>query len=189
MNEFTKENRHISSEKLLKSFNDSLVILEIILQRLKKDNAASRANIKDLCLFFSNYSSGSKTIITRYLQKSGLKNQQINNMSVAELFVKFKKAISKDTEMPCSLTTELHLIVFDIRNKLSHNLNQVDYLTKVVEQSGIKKMINFLEKLSDEAKEIEHCYSLKIEKEKELEKDNFNNNRIEKEIYHFGIRY
>lgn len=190
MNEFIKENKKISSEKLLKSYNENISYLDSTINRIKSNGKSQRETTKDLCLLFGNHASLTKTIMVRYLQLSDITNQKINYMTIPELFVKFKKCITNDTQMPCPLTTELHMISFDLRNKLAHNINQSDYMENVISQSGVKKMLNFLTKLSDESKEIEHCFNLKLEQSKNYKKDNDNSQEREVNHHHFmGIRY
>ena len=185
MSGFSKENRKIGNKTLIEMYKKNLVTLDAIIETIVKQKEVSRAMIKELCIFISNYSSGTKTILCRYLQENGICNAKINNMSTAELIVNFKKQVSKDTSLPCSVNTELQLIAFGIRNNLSHNLNQVEYLEKVVNDSGLKKFINFLNKISIESRQIEQLFERKIET---IEEKITESKQLEKEIYHFGIK-
>ena len=161
-----------------------MMILDATISIIKRDKEVPKPLVKELCIFISNYTSATKTMLCRYLQKSGVCNAKISNMSTSELIVNFKKQVSKDTKAPCFISTELQLITFSMRNKLSHNLNQVDYLAKVIEDSSIKKFLNFLTKLSTESKEIENLLKKKVEIKEEIKEEK----AIEKDIYHFGIK-
>lgn len=191
MNEFTKENKKITSEKLLENFGENIKYLDATIDRIVNNkNTITRETMKDLCILFGNHASSTKTIMVRYLLLSGISNHKISYMTIPELFMKFKKTVEKDIEMPCPLTPDLHLIAFDIRNKLAHNTNQTSYMSNIIQQSGLKKVLNYLKKLSYEGKEIEYCFNIKIEQEKN--KKNEKNEEIsleDKQQYPFGIRY
>lgn len=185
MNEFTKENRGVPSEILLKSYHSCIVSIDALIQRIKADKEVSISNKKELALLISNYSSCVKTVICRYLKASGYSNQRINNFSTTEVFFKFKKEIAKDNKATCNLSHELHLVVFNLRNKLSHTLNQVDYVSLIVEKSGMVKILGLLNRLSIESKEIETQFEKKLEN---LAKEELANEKtIPKERYPFGI--
>lgn len=187
MNEFTKENRWASSEALQKTYHTCIVSIDALIQRIKADKHVSMSNTKELTLLIPNYISCIKTIICRYLQKSGYSNQRINNFSSTELFFKFKKEISKDTKEPCNLSNELFLVVLSIRNKLSHTFNQVEYISNVIERSGHKKISALLDRMSIEAKEIENLFQNKLENS--IEKEIVHEVSKSRENYPFGIVY
>lgn len=191
MNEFLKENKHTSTESILNSYRKCIVKLDALIERVEKDKDFSNSNKNELSIFLSNYSSGTKTIVCRYLQYSEVANQRIINMSATELFVKYKRELIKDFKNNPPITTELHLIVFDLRNKLNHNIDQIEYLNKVINESGLNKVLGFLNKISKESKEIYNTFENKYENHKEKLKENEQKKQkeIQREHYPFGIKY
>ena len=187
MNEFSRENKHLSENDVIDLYQQNIMNLKKIIKDIRLKKSIDDNCLSNLCIFFSNYTSGTKTIICKYLYSSNLTKNKLNNMSVPELFVKFKKQISKDTETPCMLSTELHLVAFDLRNKLSHTINQQSYLSKVILNSGINKMIRFLDKLEKESSEIHHYFKMKVENNNPIIEEL--NNPTNKEItqYPYGI--
>lgn len=188
MNEFTKENKHLTAEKLLEYYRENIKLLDKTIAELQEQRMADTSSVRDLCLFFGNYSSGTKTIISRYLNECGVSNKQIKTLSTVELIVMFKKSIAIDKHAPCNLTSELHMISFDLRNRLAHHINQESYLGNVIEKSGIKKITRFLSRLSGEAKEIENHYLNKVNLSKINAKAN-SQEVMQEKIHPFGITY
>jgi len=187
MNEFSRENKHLSETDVIDLYQQNIMNLKKIIKDIRLNKSVTDVCLLNLCIFFSNYTSGTKTIICKYLHSSNLTKNKLNSMSVPELFVKFKKQISKDMGTPCMLSTELHLVAFDLRNKLSHTINQQSYLSKVIHTSGINKIIRFLDKLEKESSEIHHYFKIKVENNNSIT-ENLNNESL-KEInqYPYGI--
>lgn len=187
MNEFTKENRGVSSETLLTNYRHSINTIDFLIKKINEDKKVSLSSKKEFALLIPNYSSCIKTIICRYLKGSGYSNQRLNNFSTTELFFKFKKELAKDNSGHCTLSAELHLVVLNIRNKLSHTLNQVNYISEIVEKSGTNKIVGLLKRMSVEAKEIEKCFEQKLTKIKEVKIENAEDKTIPNRP--FGIVY
>lgn len=184
MNDYLKENKGVSDEKIITSLLGNLDKIKNVSLNANNYGMLTDSEKLTMCSFFSEYSSLLKTIIVRYLQNSNVSNKRLSEMSMPEIFCKFKSEIAKDTGERCNLREDLHIVAFNIRNKLSHTYSQLEYISDVIDKSKMPKIVKFLNEVVKEAKQIQELYLNKIEHLNIYE----SKKGREQEVYPFSIR-
>lgn len=163
---YTRENTKISDEEITITFSKTIAVLEMLKKELKEKKRLTPTEIMEFCISISNFASCFKTINTRYLNKSGFSNAKLLEFSSPELFIMLKKEIRKDVPditKRINIEWEAFFIIMDLRNKLSHTINQEKHMYDVLEASGERKMINYLESITEQSAFLRDTFKAKSE--------------------------
>lgn len=186
--DYTRENIRIPDSEIIDTFSKTISVLDRLKIELKEKKKLTPTEVMEFCIGISNFASCFKTINTRYLNKSGFSNAKLHEFSSPELFVLLKKEIRKDVPditKRINLEWEAFFIVMDLRNKLSHTINQEKHMYGVLEASGDRKIVNYLESLTEQSIFLKDTFKMKSEAVERVIK---NNKEASIETYHpYGI--